>query len=75
VALYNILIDFGIPMNLVRLIKLYLSETSSRVRVGIHLSDMFPIKNCLIQGDSITPLLLSFALEYAIRRVKVNQDG
>jgi hypothetical protein len=55
----NILIDFGIPMNLVRLIKLYLNETSSRVCVGIHLSDRFSIKNCLMQGDSITPLLLT----------------
>jgi hypothetical protein len=75
VALYNILIDFGIPMNLVRLIKLYLSETSSRVRVGIQLSDTFPIKKCLTQGDSIMSLLLNSALEYAIRKVKVNQDG
>jgi len=75
VALYNILIDFGIPINLVGIIKLYLNETSSRLRVGLHLSDRFPIKNCLIQGDSITPLLSNFALEYAIRKVKVNQDG
>jgi len=74
-TLYNILIDFDIPMNLVRLIKLYPNETFSRVRVAIHLSDRFPIKNCLIQGDSLTPLLLNFTLEYAIRKVKVNQDG
>jgi len=30
-ALNNILIEFGIPMKLVRLIKLYLNETYSRV--------------------------------------------
>ena len=29
---YNILIEFGIPMKLVRLIKMYLTETYSRVR-------------------------------------------
>jgi hypothetical protein len=46
-ALYNILIEFGIPMKLVRLIKMCLNETYSRVRVGKHLFYMLPIKNAL----------------------------
>jgi hypothetical protein len=46
-VLYNILIEFGIFLKLVRLIKMCLSETYSRVRVGRHLSDRFPIKNGL----------------------------
>ena len=36
---------------------------------------MFPIKNGLKQGDSLSPLLLNFVLEYTIRGVKVNQGG
>jgi len=38
--LYNILIEFHIPMKLVRLIKMCLTETYSTVRVGKNLSDM-----------------------------------
>ena len=52
VVLYNILIEFGIPMQLVRLIKMFLNETYSRVQVGKHLSYMFPIKNGLKKGDA-----------------------
>ena len=39
-VLYNILIEGGIPMKLVRLIKMCLNETYIRVQVGNHLSDM-----------------------------------
>jgi retron-type reverse transcriptase len=52
-----------------------LNETYSRVRVGRNLSDTFPVRNGLKQGDAISPLLFNFFLDHAIRRVQVNRDG
>jgi len=72
--LNNIIIEFGIPMKLEKLI-MCPDEKYSRVRVGKNLSDMFLIKNGLKQGDALSPMLFNFDLEYVIRRVQVNQDG
>jgi len=38
-------------------------------------SDKFLIRNGLKQGDALSPIFFNFALEYAIRRAQVNQDG
>jgi len=69
-VLYNFLIEFFIPMKMVRLIKLCLSEKCSRVWVVRNLSDVFPVRNGLKQEGALSLLFFNFALEYAIRRVQ-----
>jgi hypothetical protein len=41
---YDILLEFGIPKKLVRLIKMCLNETCSKVHIGKLLSDKFPFR-------------------------------
>ena len=48
---YNILIEFGIRIKLIRLIKMCLNETYSTVWVGKNLFSMFPNRNGLKQDN------------------------
>jgi hypothetical protein len=68
--LYNILIEFGVPMKLVRLIKMGWNETYNKVRIGKHLSDNSSIQNGLKQWDALKLLLSDFTLECDIRKVQ-----
>jgi hypothetical protein len=61
-ALYSILIEFGVPMKLLRLIKMYLNVMYIKVCIGKHLSDNFPIQNGLKQGDTLLILLFVASL-------------
>ena len=69
-VLYNILIQFGVHMKLLRLIKVCMSEMYSIVCVGKNLSVRFPIRNGLKKRDALLPLLFNLALEYALGGVR-----
>jgi hypothetical protein len=51
--LYNSIIKLGVPMKLSRLINMCLNGTFSEFHIGKHLSDIFPVQNCLKQGDAL----------------------
>jgi hypothetical protein len=53
-AVYNILIEFGASMKLLMLIKMSLNETCSKVLIGKHLCDIFPIQNELKEGNVLS---------------------
>jgi hypothetical protein len=73
-VLYNILIEFRITHESGKVIKMCLAERYSKDLVCKHLSDMLPSRNGWTQ-DVLSPLLVNFDLEYAMRRVQVIQDG
>jgi hypothetical protein len=47
-----------------------LNKTCNSVRAGKYLSDTFPVKNGLKQGEDLSPLLFNNTLENAIRTAK-----
>jgi hypothetical protein len=67
---HNILIEFGVPMKLVRLINTCLNETYSEVRIDKYLPEKFSIQNGLKQEDALSSLLFNFVLEFVVRKVK-----
>jgi hypothetical protein len=51
-VLYNVLIEFGIPMKLVSLIKMCLNKAYSNGHIDKYSSDNFPIQKDLKQGHA-----------------------
>jgi hypothetical protein len=52
-------------MKLVRLIKMCLNETHSKVCIGKHLSDSFPIQIDQKLRNALSPMLFNFAFKYS----------
>jgi hypothetical protein len=69
-VMYCIVIEFGIVMKSVKLSKMCVKETYSKVFIDKHLSDIFPILNGLKEGYALSKLFSNFAVEYVIRMVE-----
>jgi hypothetical protein len=47
---------------------MFLNETCNGVHIGKHLPHNFPFPNGLKEGDDLSPVLLNFTSEHAIRK-------
>jgi hypothetical protein len=50
-------------------------KTYSKVCIGKHVCDTFPIQTGVKQGSALSTLLFSFPFEYFIRKVHENKEG
>ncbi|KAF0770859.1 ribosome biogenesis protein TSR3 isoform X1 [Aphis craccivora] len=65
----KILKNFGLPTNLINMIKLCNTNASSRVKVNNVISSSFTTNSGLKQGDAMSPVLFNMALESVIRKI------
>jgi hypothetical protein len=72
--LVEIIKEFGIPMKLVRLVKITLANTNSKVKIQGKLSPSFETMIGLRQGDSLSTLLFHLCMEKIIN-VRINRGG
>jgi hypothetical protein len=73
-VLHSILIEFGLPLELLRMIKICVNEMYSRVCISKHLPDNFPIQISL-RKDAVSPMQFNFILGYVLRKAHENQLG
>jgi hypothetical protein len=78
-VLNNILIEYGVPMKLVRRIKICSNEMYSKVRIGKHLFDSFPIENeelhNLYSSPSIIRMIKSRRMRWAGHVARMGRKG
>jgi sorting nexin-29 len=73
--LVQIMKEFGIPMKLVRLVRMTLTNTNSKVKIQGKLSPSFDTMIGLRQGDSLSNLLFNLCMEKIIRNDRINPGG
>ena len=69
------MLEFGIPLKLMRLTQATMEGTSAKVKVPNELSESFHIWNRLRQGDALACILFNIALEKMIHDANINQCG
>jgi hypothetical protein len=59
---------------LIKLIKATMDNTVAEVKVQTEMTELFEIRDGLKQGDGLAPLQFTIAVEYVVRKVKVDEN-
>ena len=73
--LEEIMKEFGIPNKLVRLTKMTIENTNSKVKIQGKLTPSFETTTGLRQGDALSTLLFNLCMEKIIRNIRINPGG
>jgi sorting nexin-29 len=73
--LYEAMIHFHIPVKIIRLVRLTMTNTESQVRVQTELTDSIVTEQGLNQGDGLAPLLFNLALGFILGRLSIDLEG
>ena len=74
-SLWTIMEDFGFHKKLIRMTKVCVCGSKSRVKLGGNISQPFEIRTGLRRGDTLSPLLFNLVLEKVMTGVKRNDAG
>jgi len=75
VCVCEILNEFGIPNELVNLIKVTFQGSNVRVKISGQLTEAFDMDRGLRQSDALSTILFNEVLEKVIRNIETNQNG
>ena len=67
-VLFNVLVQHGVPMKFVNIIRSMYSQTSGRVRAYGELSKTFPTMSGVRQGCPLSPFLFNFIIDEIMKR-------
>ena len=74
-TLWKVMAEFGIPFELIDLVKACYNETNAKIQIGGQQSDELQIKTGLRQGCVLSPGLFNIAMEKIYRAVQDRPEG
>lgn len=67
--------SFGLPEELIQLVKLSVEQSKCKVRVKGKTSSSFEVKTGVRQGDGMSPTLFNISIEEALQEVNKTRGG